>query len=177
MLSRLMLVTAMVSALSGCTAGIRPLLEDYQGADAARIRIGTGGATALRVYQEQGGCYKRVLDRRLSAGFAVLGLPVTGSKSVGMPASSELKGMWTNEFKIKPGQLVSIVRFWHRSSGYETYSTSDFIPEANKDYEIIVKGTPYLGDRVYIQNLADKPKVINWPENVKMCPRGRFELG
>jgi hypothetical protein len=71
----------MVTLLSGCTAGFRPSLEDYKGSDAARIRAASDGNTALQFYEKQpSGCYKKVLERRITAGLAILGIPVTGNK-------------------------------------------------------------------------------------------------
>jgi hypothetical protein len=111
----------MVTVLSGCTAGFRPSLEDYKGSDAARIRAASDGNTALQFYEKQpSGCYKKVLERRITAGLAILGIPVTGNKKIGMPESSDNKGSFINEFTVKPRSA---------RDGHSLLDTSGLLPK------------------------------------------------
>jgi len=48
----------------------------------------------------------------ITFGFEVMGFPVTGSKKMGMPNSNNYEYQPTNEFSIKPNQLVKIVHYW-----------------------------------------------------------------
>lgn len=175
MFGRLILATALISTLSGCTFSVRSPLKDYQGADAARLRVGAEGQTALRIYEKQGDCYKRIVDSRITAGVTLMGFPLSGSKSVGMPSSSKIVALSTNEFKLKPGQFVKITHWYHNDHGGDEHRDVNFIPEANKDYEVIIKGSQFQGDFIDLINLAAEPKIVNWPEHTHMCPLGTFE--
>lgn len=158
--------------LSGCTAGFRPALEDYKGTDAARIRASTSGNTALQFYEKQvNGCYKKVLERRITTGLAIIGIPVTGNKRLSdMPASNDVKGVFINEFTIKPGQLIDIVHY------ASTISHSDFVPQPNHNYDIIVTGSLYSGDSVAVKDLDTNAKMVRWrTDGVKLCPSGVFD--
>ena len=164
----------MVTLLSGCTAGFRPSLEDYKGSDAARIRAASDGNTALQFYEKQpSGCYKKVLERRITAGFAILGIPVTGNKKIGMPASSDNKGSFINEFTVQPGQLVTVIHYWTQAGYYQNTerSASDrFIPQPNHDYDIVVTGSEFSGDSVSVRDLNSGAKIVRWEG--KECPSG-----
>ena len=71
MYGKLVITGIIVTLLSGCSAGFRPSLEDYKGSDAARVRAASEGNTALQFYEKQpSGCYKKVLERRVTAGLA-----------------------------------------------------------------------------------------------------------
>ncbi|WP_428943557.1 hypothetical protein ACQK5W_12600 [Pantoea sp. FN060301] len=166
-----------VCVLTSCTAGFRPQLTDYQGEDAARIRVATEGNTALQFYEKQNKCYKKVLERRITSGFALMGVPVTGGKSLGMPPSSDVKGIFINEFKIKPGQFVTVIHYWTESGYYqntERLTTEDFIPQAGHDYDIIVEGSQYSGDSVRVKDLDPGAKIVKW-SGVKLCPSSIFD--
>lgn len=158
--------------LSGCTAGFRPGLEDYKGSDAARIRVNTTGNTALQFYEKQvNGCYKKVLERRITSGLAIIGIPVTGNKRLqDMPASDNVKGLFVNEFTLKPGQLVDIVHY------ASTITHDDFVPQPNHNYDIIVTGSLYSGDSVGVKDLDPNAKIVSWRvDGVKLCPAGMFD--
>lgn len=168
------LITGLIALLSsGCTAGFRPSLDDYKGQDAARIRVGSEGNTALQFYEKQSsGCYKKMLERRITSGFAILGIPVTGNKRIGMSASSENKGAFINEFTLKPGQMIRVIHYW-TEAGYhqntQKSATVEFIPQANHDYDIVVRGSEYSGDSVSIKDLTPNGTIVGWGE-VKVCP-------
>ncbi|AJZ89832.1 hypothetical protein RI049_10320 [Cedecea neteri] len=158
--------------LSGCTAGFRPALEDYKGADAARIRASTMGNTALQFYEKQpSGCYKKVLERRITSGFALIGIPVTGNKRLAdMPASQNVSGPFINEFTIKPGQLIDVVHYASR------WTYANFIPQPNHNYDIVVTGSLYAGDSVSVKDIDTSEKIVTWKtEDVKLCPGSVFD--
>ena len=159
--------------LSSCTAGFRPSLNDYKGQDAARIRVGSEGNTALQFFEKQdSGCYKKVLERRITSGFAILGIPLTGNKRMGMPASSDNNGVFINEFTLKPGQMIRVFHYWTETGYYQNTqksATAEFIPQVNHDYEIVVRGSEYAGDSVSIKNLTPDGAVVGWGD-VKECP-------
>ncbi|AVF34173.1 hypothetical protein [Rahnella sikkimica] len=174
MYGKLVVTGIMVTLLSGCSAGFRPSLEDYKGSDAARIRASSGGNTALQFYEKQtSGCYKKVLERRITAGLAIIGIPVTGNKIIGMPESSNTKGIFINEFSIKPGQLVTVIHYRTQPGYYQNTerSVSDsFIPQPNHDYDIVVTGSEFSGDRVSMKDLDSGAKIVGWEG--KQCPSG-----
>ena len=166
-----------VTVLGGCTAGFRPSLEDYKGSDAARIRAASDGNTALQFYEKQpSGCYKKVLERRITAGLAILGIPVTGNKKIGMPESSDNKGSFINEFTVKPGQLVTVIHYWTQAGYYQNTDRSvseRFIPQPNHDYDIVVTGSEFGGDSVSVRDLDSSAKIVRWEG--KECPSGMFD--
>jgi len=177
MYGKLVITGIMVTLLSGCTAGFRPSLEDYKGSDAARIRAASDGNTALQFYEKQAsGCYKKVLERRVTAGLAIVGIPVTGNKKIGMPESSNNNGVFINEFTIKPGQLVTVIHYWTQS-GYnqntERSASYRFIPQPNHDYDIIVTGSEFSGDSVSVKDLDKSANIVSWEG--KYCPSGMFD--
>lgn len=162
--------------ISGCTAGFRPQLKDYEGPDAARIRVNTEGNTALQFYEKQTDCYKKVLERRITSGLALMGIPVTGNKSLGMPPSSDVKGFFINEFKVKPNQFVRVIHYWVQSGYYqnnERSSTFYFVPQAGHDYDIIVTGSLYSGDSVSVKDLDANANIVKWNEH--LCPSSVFD--
>jgi len=167
-----------IASLSGCTAGFRPSLDDYKGSDAARIRAASDGNTALQFFEKQpSGCYKKVLERRITSGFAVMGIPVTGNKKIGMPASSHNKGIFINEFTIKPEQLIRIIHYWEQAGYYENTqrsTTSTFIPQPNHDYDIVVTGSPYSGNTVSVRDLDINAKIVDWKSD-NLCPSSIFD--
>ena len=177
MYGRLVITGIIGTLLSGCTAGFRPSLEDYKGSDAARIRVASEGNTALQFYEKQvSGCYKKVLERRITAGLAIIGIPVTGNKKIGMPESSDNKGIFINEFTIKPGQLVTVIHYWTQSGYYQNTERSvsdNFIPQPNHDYDIVVTGSEFSGDRVSVKDLDPNVKIVSWEG--KDCPSGIFD--
>jgi len=166
MYGKLVITGLMVALLSGCTAGFRPSLEDYKGSDAARIRAASDGNTALQFYEKQpSGCYKKVLERRITAGLAILGIPVTGNKKIGMPESLNNKGVFINEFTIKPGQRVTVIHYWTQPGYYQNTERSDserFIPQPNHDYDIVVTGSEFGGDSVSVKDLDPNAKIAKW---------------
>lgn len=161
-----------VFTLSGCTAGLRPILEDYKGSDAARIRTTSTGNTSLQFFEKQpAGCYKKMLERRITSGFSIIGLPVTGNKKIGMPPSSDNKGMFINEFTLKPDQYIKVIHYWTQQGYYQNSERSvsyDFIPQPNHDYDIIVTGSEFSGDNLNIKDLNPDANVIRWGD-VKIC--------
>nr|WP_277753936.1 hypothetical protein [Rosenbergiella epipactidis] len=161
---------ALMVALSGCSAQLKPMLEDYNGSDAAHIRVATGDSIYAYFYEKQSsGCYKQVMERRLSSGFSVMGFPVTGSKKMGMPSSKNYGYQPTNEFSIKPNQLVSIVHYWvdaHVNYSFQESSSERFIPKKNHNYDIIVKGTDYSVDHVSITDLDPQAKIVGWEGDI-----------
>ncbi len=177
MYGKLAITGIMVTLLSGCTAGFRPSLEDYKGSDAARIRAASDGNTALQFYEKQAsGCYKKVLERRITAGLAIIGIPVTGNKKIGMPESSNNKGIFINEFTIKPGQLMTVIHYWTQAGYYQNTvrSTSErFIPQPNHDYDIVVTGSEFSGDSVSVKDLDSNAKIVGWEG--KYCPSSMFD--
>ncbi|MEW5289843.1 hypothetical protein ABW286_11720 [Erwinia papayae] len=177
MYRKLVITGVVITLLSGCTAGFRPALEDYKGSDAARIRVASDGNTALQFYEKQlSGCYKKILERRVTASLAILGIPVTGNKKIGMPVSSDNKGVFINEFTIKPGQLVTVIHYWTQSGYYQNteHSASErFIPQPNHDYDIVVTGSRFSGDSVSVKDLDSNAKIVDWEGNY--CPSGMFD--
>lgn len=177
MYGKLIVTGVMVTLLSGCTAGFRPSLEDYKGSDAARIRVASNGNTALQFYEKQiSGCYKKTLERRITAGFAIIGIPVTGNKRIGMPESSDSKGIFINEFTIKPEQLVTVIHYWTQAGYYQNTErsiTRRFIPQPNHDYDIVVTGSEFAGDNVSVKDLDSSAKIVGWEG--KYCPSGIFD--
>lgn len=158
--------------LSGCTAGFRPALDDYEGSDAARIRIGAEGNTALQFYEKQiSGCYKKVLERRVTSGFAIIGIPVTGNKRLAnMPMSNNIKGPFINEFTIKPGLMIRVVHY------ASTQSSFNFIPQVNHNYDILVTGSLYSGDSVSVKDLNPKAELVTWDSSkIRFCPQSVFD--
>ncbi|AJJ19146.1 Uncharacterised protein [Yersinia intermedia] len=178
MYGRLVVTGIMVTLLSGCSAGFRPSLEDYKGSDAARIRAASDGNTALQFFEKQtSGCYKKVLERRITSGLAVMGIPVTGNKKIGMPDSSYNKGSFINEFTIKPGQLVRVIHYWTEAGYYQNTQRSDtytFIPQAKHDYDIVVTGSEYSGDSVSVRDMDPNAKIVDWKAD-NICPSGTFD--
>lgn len=174
MYGKLVITGIIVTLLSGCSAGFRPSLEDYKGSDAARIRAASEGNTALQFYEKQpSGCYKKVLERRVTAGLAILGIPVSGNKKIGMPESSNNNGAFINEFTIKPGQRVSIIHYWTQAGYYqntERSTSTRFIPQPNHDYDIVVTGSEFGGDSVSVRDLDPGAKIIGWEGDY--CPTG-----
>jgi len=155
----------LMASLSGCSAQLKPMLEDYKGSDAAHIRVATGDIIYLYFYEKQSsGCYKQVDERRLSAGFAVMGFPVTGSKKMGMPNSDRYGYQPTNEFAIKPNQLVNIVHYWvdaHINFSFQKSSSERFIPQPLHNYDVVVKN-----DVVSIADLEPQAKIIGWEGDI-----------
>lgn len=142
------------------------MLKDYKGSDAAHIRVATGVSIYIFFYEKQSsGCYKQVDERRLSSGFAIMGFPVTGSKKMGMPSSENYGYQPTDEFSIKPNQLVSIVHYWvdaHVNYSFQKSSSERFIPQQHHNYDVIVKGTDYSVDHVSVADLDPQVKIIVW---------------
>ncbi|KFK96211.1 MULTISPECIES: hypothetical protein [unclassified Serratia (in: enterobacteria)] len=178
MYGKLVVTGIMVTLLSGCSAGLRPSLEDYKGSDAARIRTASDGNTALQFFEKQiNGCYKKVLERRITSGLAVMGIPVTGNKRIGMPESSNNKGAFINEFTIKPGQLVRVIHYWTQAGYYQNTQRSytyTFIPQPNHDYDIVVTGSEFSGDSVSVRDLDPNAKIVDWKAD-NICPSGMFD--
>lgn len=178
MYGKLVVAGIMMTLLGGCTAGFRPSLEDYKGSDAARIRTASEGNTALQFFEKQiDGCYKKVLERRITSGFAVMGIPVTGNKKIGMPESSHNKGAFINEFTVKPGQLVRVIHYWTQAGYYQNTQRSDtytFIPQPNHDYDIVVIGSEFSGDSVSVRDLDPTAKIVDWKAD-NICPSGMFD--
>ncbi|THB82374.1 hypothetical protein E1N66_21320, partial [Pantoea allii] len=145
----------------------------YKGQDAARIRVASEGNTALQFFEKQSsGCYKKVLERRITAGFAILGIPVTGNKRIGMPASSENNSAFINEFALKPGQMIRVIHYWTKAGYYQNTqksATVEFVPQANHNYDIVVRGSEYSGDSVSIKDLTPNGTIVGWGE-AKQCP-------
>ncbi|MGP2471172.1 hypothetical protein V1956_21770 [Yersinia sp. 2540 StPb PI] len=178
MYGKLIVTGIMATLLSGCTAGFRPSLEDYKGSDAARIRSSSDGNTALQFFEKQtSGCYKKVLERRITSGLAVMGIPVTGNKKIGMPESSYNKGAFINEFTIKPGQLVRVIHYWTEAGYHQNTQRSDtytFVPQANHDYDIVVIGSEYSGDSVSVRDMDLSAKIVDWKAD-NLCPSSAFD--
>lgn len=168
MIRRLMVVALSAMTLTGCMWNFNSQPEDYTGADAARIRSRVAGNTSIKIYEKQGDCYKQISQRRLTAAFSLMGFPVSGGNSVGMPESSSYKGHYTSEFRIKPGQLLRVM---HYSSRIDSES---FIPQPNHDYDVIITGSLYAGDSVSVRDLDQNAKLVPWPEG-KDCPKGLFD--
>lgn len=177
MYGKLIVTGIMFTLLSGCTAGFRPSLEDYKGSDAARVRAPSNGNTALQFYEKQiSGCYKKVLERRITTGLAIIGIPVTGNKRIGMPESSNNMGVFINEFSIQPGQLVTVIHYWTQvgyTQNTERSVSQRFIPQPNHDYDIVVTGTEFSGDKLSIKDLDPGAKIVEWEG--KYCPSSVFD--
>jgi len=163
--TKIVMIGVLVASLSGCSAQFKPMLKDYAGSDSAHIRVATGDSIYAYFYEKQSsGCYKQVDERRLSSGFSVMGFPVTGSKKMGMPRSENYGYQPTNEFSIKPNQLVSIVHYWvdgHVNYSFQESSTKRFIPQPLHNYDVIVKR-----DLVSITDLDPQAKIIEWEGDI-----------
>ncbi len=93
-----------------------------------------------------------------------------------MPESSNNKGVFINEFTIKPGQLISIIHYWTQPGYYQNTERSvstRFIPQPNHDYDIVVTGSEFGGDSVSVRDLDPGAKIVGWEGNY--CPSGIFD--
>ncbi|PHM35629.1 hypothetical protein Xmau_04487 [Xenorhabdus mauleonii] len=166
-------VMVLTVSLTGCNAYLRPALGDYNGSDASRVRIQSSGNTVLRFYKKQEDCYKKVLERRLTGAFGILGLQITTSKKEGMPASEDMKGaLPTKEYRIQPDQLIEATHYYNNYFGEQTTS-QHFIPIANHDYDILVKGSGDDHASLYIKDLTQPDSLKSW--SGKTCRLGLFE--
>lgn len=132
-----------VSVVSGCSVSLTKSVDDYAGADFARIRVKNYlPPLTLEVYEKSGQCYKLVDAKSLTAGVNVMGIKSTYNKKLpGMlPPSTEMQGMDAIEYKIKANQHVSITykEETFRSQYTQIIATrsSHFIPEVGHDYDI-----------------------------------------
>lgn len=132
-----------VSVVSGCSVSLTKSVDDYAGADFARIRVKNYlPPLTLEVYEKSGQCYKLVDAKSLTAGVNVMGIKSTYNKKLpGMlPPSTEMQGMDAIEYKIKANQHVSITykEETFRSQYTQIIATrsSNFIPEVGHDYDI-----------------------------------------
>lgn len=90
-----------------------------------------------------------------------------------MPESSHNKGIFINEFTIKPGQLVTVIHYWTQAGYYqntERSASESFIPQPNHDYDIVVTGSEFAGDSVSVKDLDSSAKIVGWEG--KYCPSG-----
>lgn len=140
---KLIAVFLSVTAVSGCSVNLTKSVDDYAGADFARIRVKNYlPPLTLEVYEKAGQCYKLVDAKSLTAGVNVIGIKSTYNKKLpGMlPPSPEMQGMDAIEYKIKANQHVSITykEETFRSQYNQTIATrsSSFIPEVGHDYDI-----------------------------------------
>jgi len=61
---------------------------------------------------------------------------------MGMPSTNNYGYRPTNEFSIKPHQLVDIVHYWvdaHVNYSSQESSSQRFIPQQHHNYDVIVK--------------------------------------
>ncbi|KFB90105.1 hypothetical protein CR62_09035 [Serratia grimesii] len=142
-LIKVLTVFLSVSVVSGCSVSLTKSVDDYAGADFARIRVKNYlPPLTLEVYEKSGQCYKLVDAKSLTAGVNVMGIKSTYNKKLpGMlPPSTEMQGMDAIEYKIKANQHVSITykEETFRSQYTQIIATrsSNFIPEVGHDYDI-----------------------------------------
>ncbi len=137
-----LVVTISTIVLSGCTMSFRSTPDEYNGADAAHIRISDEGNTVIRTYEMKDGCYKKVSEKRLTSALAIMGVPTSGGKKVsGMTPSNDIKGLVVKEYSIKPLQKLSVVRYYTENHTYGSFNkemSALFYPQPNNDYDIIV---------------------------------------
>lgn len=172
-MKKCMIVCISAMLLSGCTAQFKSFLEDYKGPNPARIRVAAHENVQLTFYEKQPtGCYKDVLTKRITSGVAILGVPVTGSKKIGMPSSANQAYM-VNEFTIKPEVPVLVMSYWTESGYYantERSASSSFVPQANHDYDIVITGTGMGSNSVSIKDLDPNSKIVSWKDRaISIC--------
>ncbi|ATM97347.1 Uncharacterised protein [Yersinia frederiksenii] len=169
--------------LSGCQLDTRSSVDDYTGADAAKIRVLDRGIIGLVVYEPLGNCYKEVDSRKLTSTFHLSLIDqadqsVGSTKSIGMQKPGKFQNKVVKEYSIKSGQYLAIVN----TTRQETYSgatnvynnSTYFIPEKNHEYEIHVEPSKYLSSpaSVTIDDLTSNDKLKEWKG--ELCKKTGF---
>ncbi|WP_072093383.1 hypothetical protein [Pantoea sp. RIT-PI-b] len=141
-LNKVIIVCLTSLIISGCTLNFRPSPEEYTGTDAARVRVGNDGNTAIRTYEKIGECYKKVSEKSVTSSLVLMGIPTTGNKKVaGMTPSADIKTMSVKEYSIKPNQYLEVVRYYtesHTYGSFERQISTRLYPLPNHDYDVIV---------------------------------------
>ncbi len=166
-----------VAMLSGCVISTSSSLDDYAGADAAKLRVSNNAdALTLHIYTRVGSCLQEVDSKSLTAGINVLGIKSTRNKTVAgiapVPEGSPLKGLDVMEYTIKAGQYLSL--------GYSTVSETQysqtrhdasrsFVPTAGHSYEAYTGQGGYYINEVIITDITQGKNDLapTWP--LKEC--------
>ncbi|EMH2329894.1 hypothetical protein RRR72_001579 [Citrobacter freundii] len=172
MYTRMLFSTSVCLLLSSCSIDMSDKLTDYQGSDAAYIRVDNSGQpTALRIQKiiPAGNCVKLDQVYGLTSSVAVAGIKSSYSKTVpGIAAVSERyakRGYL--EYAIKPNEEYKIWwKFFEQSQhGIDLSRTwsSIFKAEKGHTYEI---GT--VGNEIDITDITTGQKTVS--RDINECP-------
>lgn len=166
--------------LSGCQLDMKRTVEDFSGADAAKIRVLDKGKLSLVFYEKVGDCYKEGETRKLTSAFHFSLLSnadfSTGSeKKINMTSPSSFGDKKVKEYAIKPDQALRIVNtntvqdYFGNNIAY-TRSLS-FMSEKNHEYEVYAQDPQFIrsaGD-IIINDLTTNEHVKEW--DAKVCEK------
>ncbi len=171
----------LIGSASGCQTNLNRAMEDYSGADSAKIRVLDKGVLSARIYDKIGDCYKPTGIRRLTS-FFMLSLvnqgdtTVSSSKKINMKHPSSFGNASVNEYVIPAGKLLGIINraedvsYSGKSSFYE--SINYFMPEVDHEYQISAEYSKYNSNpnsATVVDLSTNKSATLN-TEEVKFCP-------
>lgn len=169
---RILAATSVCLFLSGCSVDMTDKLTDYQGSDAAYIRVDNSGQpTSFRIQKiiPTGNCVKLDKPYGLTASVAVAGIKSSYSKTVPgiAPVSARYAKRGYLEYTIKPNEEYKIWwKFFEQSQhGIDLSRTwsSTFKAEKGHTYEI---GT--VGNEIDITDITTDQKTVS--KDLKECP-------
>ncbi|EBQ8894982.1 hypothetical protein DKU76_02595 [Salmonella enterica subsp. enterica serovar Napoli] len=169
---KVLLASSVCFLLSGCSIDMSDKLTDYQGSDAAYIRVDNSGQpTPLRIQKiiPAGNCVKLDQAYGLTSSVAVAGIKSSYTKTV--PGIAPVSDRYTKrgylEYSIKPNEEYKIWWKFFEQSQYgidlsQTWS-STFKAEKGHTYEI---GT--VANEIDITDITTGQKTVSG--NIKECP-------
>lgn len=169
---KVLLASSVCFLLSGCSIDMSDKLTDYQGSDAAYIRVDNSGQpTPLRIQKiiPAGNCVKLDQVYGLTSSVAVAGIKSSYTKTV--PGIAPVSDRYTKrgylEYSIKPNEEYKIWWKFFEQSQYgidlsRTWS-STFKAEKGHTYEI---GT--VANEIDITDITTGQKTVSG--NIKECP-------
>nr|WP_154324993.1 hypothetical protein [Pantoea sp. 201603H] len=172
---KIYVVSFLAVLLSGCQLDMKRSVEDYNGSDAAKIRVLDEGKLSLDFYEKDGDCYKSTETRKLTSAFHFSLLSSadysTGfEKKINMKTPSSFGNKKVKEYAIKAGQpfVITNTNTVSDYSGNNLVYTkrTSFIPESNHEYEIYAKPPEYIrsaGD-IVISDLTTHESVKEWKD-------------
>lgn len=169
---RTLLATSVCLFLSGCSVDMTDKLTDYQGSEAAYIRVDNSGQpTPLRIQKivPAGSCEKLEQVYGLTSSVAVAGIKSSYSKTVPgiAPVSSRFAKRGYLEYAIKPDEEYKIwwTFFQQSQHGIDLSRTwsSTFKAEKGHTYEI---GT--VANEIDITDITTGQKTVS--RDIKECP-------
>ncbi|KAB8310061.1 hypothetical protein EH228_12210 [Erwinia endophytica] len=169
--------------LSGCQLDVRRSLEDYNGVDAAKIRVLDKGVLSVVSYEQEGDCYKETETRKLTSAFHLSVLSSADystefTKKINMQSPNSFGNKKVKEYAIRPDEHLIIINRTTDSDRYGNninYEKSTrFIPEKNHEYEIYTEKPEIIksAGNIIVNDVTTHESIKVW--NDKICQKKGF---